>query len=87
MLVPDYVFQNKKSHRKVHMEVFGFWRRGAVEARLRLLREHGPKNLILALSNQLRVDEESLEDLPAEIYQFREAPIAREVLKLLESFV
>ena len=86
VLVPDYVFEHKKSRRRVFMEVFGFWRRGAIEGRLRLLKEHGPENLILALGRQLRVDDDALENVPGEVYQFRDAPIAREVLKLLETF-
>ena len=86
VLVPDYVFEHKRSGRRVVMEIFGFWRRGAIESRLRLLKEHGPENLILALGKQLRVDDEDLEDVPGEVYVFREAPVAREVLKLLEAF-
>ena len=60
--------------------------RGAVESRLKLLRQHGPQNLILALSKSLNVDEEALEEVPAEVYVFRSAPIAREVLKILRKF-
>jgi predicted nuclease of restriction endonuclease-like RecB superfamily len=83
VLVPDYAFRHRPTGRRVFMEVFGFWRRGAVASRLNLLREHGPENLILALSKELHVGEEDMADLPGEVYVFRSVPIAREVLGLL----
>jgi hypothetical protein len=83
VLVPDYVFRHRSTGRVVLLEVFGFWRRGALESRLALLREHGPRNLILAISRELHAGEEDLAGLPAEVYVFRSAPVAREVLALL----
>ncbi len=83
VLVPDYVFEHPSGQR-VFMEVFGFWNKGAIASRVELLRQHGPGNLILALSKQLATGREGLEELPGEIYVFRASPIARKVLKLLE---
>ncbi|NJL28065.1 MAG: DUF790 family protein [Thermoanaerobaculia bacterium] len=84
MLVPDFVFEHEPSGFKVPMEVFGFWRRGALASRLALLRRHGPKQLIVAISKQLAASEEDLDDLPGEVYVFRSQPLARQVLALLE---
>ncbi len=84
VLVPDFVFHHPPSGTRVVMEVFGFWRKGAVASRLRLLRRHGPKNLILALSKQLAAGEEELDEVPGDVYVFRSAPVARKVLKLLD---
>ncbi|MDA8019243.1 MAG: DUF790 family protein [Thermoanaerobaculia bacterium] len=85
VLVPDYVFTHGPSGTQVFMEVFGFWNRGAIDRRLRLLGRHGPKNLILAVSSQLATSKEGLDDAGAEIYIFRTHPIARKVLKRLEA--
>ncbi len=85
MLVPDFVFEDDAG-RRVFMEVFGFWNKGAVASRLELLRQHGPKDLILAISNQLATGREGLDELPGEVYVFRTSPIARKVLKLLEEY-
>lgn len=84
VMAPDFVFIHEPSGTRVVMEVFGFWRRGAVATRLALLRRHGPKNLIVAISKQLAASEEDLEDLPGEVYVFRSQPLARQVLALLE---
>ena len=83
VLVPDFVFEHTSGMR-VYMEAFGFWNRGAVASRLELLRQHGPKNLILALSKQLAAGREGLDEIPGEVYVFRATPIARKVLKRLE---
>lgn len=86
ILVPDYVFTHAPSGRRVLMEVFGFWNKGAVASRLELLRQHGPDNLILAMSRSLASGAENLEDLSSEIYLFRTSPVARQVVKLLKTF-
>ncbi|HEX9732562.1 MAG TPA: DUF790 family protein [Thermoanaerobaculia bacterium] len=86
VLVPDFVFRHLSGTR-VYMEVFGFWRKGAIDSRLKLLRRHGPRNLILALSKGLAADQEGLDEIPGEVYVFRSSPIARQVLKLLEGYL
>ncbi len=85
VLVPDYAFEHA-SGLSVYMEVFGFWNKGAVASRLELLRRHGPKNLILALSKNLAAGREALEEIPGEVFVFRASPVARKVLKLLEAY-
>ncbi|MCZ6796141.1 MAG: DUF790 family protein [Planctomycetota bacterium] len=87
VLVPDHVFVHEPTGKRVSLEIFGYWRRGALRSRLELLREHGPEELILALSRDLHVEEEEIEDLPGEVYTFRTHPIARELLALLDRFV
>ncbi|MEM8933379.1 MAG: DUF790 family protein [Acidobacteriota bacterium] len=87
VLVPDWVFTHRPSGRRVVMEIFGFWRKGAIDSRIRLLRRHGPEHLILALSSQLATGREGLDDLPGEIYVFRSQPVPRKVLKVLDSFL
>lgn len=84
VLVPDFVFHHPAKGRRVWMEVFGFWNRGAVAGRLELLRRHGPADLILALSKSLAAEPGALDELPAEVYVFRTAPVAREVRRLLD---
>lgn len=89
VLVPDFVFEHPLTGTRVAMEVFGFWNRGAVKGRLRLLRKHGPKNLLLGLSKALAAGEEvdELEAMGTEVYVFRSIPIARRVLKRLGAFL
>lgn len=85
VLVPDFIFTHTNGTRVV-MEVFGFWNKGAIDARIDLLRRHGPDNLILGLSSLLATGREKLDELPGEVYTFRTHPIARKVHKVLKSF-
>ena len=84
VLVPDFVFQHPSSETGVFLEILGFWRRGAVESRLELLREHGPENFILALSKKLVAGREDLDEIPGEVYVFASTPIARKILAILK---
>lgn len=83
ILVPDFVFEHSTGLRVV-MEVMGFWRRGSLERRLEELRQQGPKHLLLAVSKQLLTEDDDLEDLPTEVYVFRQTPVARKILVHLE---
>ncbi len=84
VLVPDYVFVHKPTGRRVLMEIFGYWRKGGLAKRLELLKEHGPQNVLLAVSEELHVDEERAGELPQEVYTYRTIPNAREVVERLD---
>ena len=87
VLVPDLVFEHEPSGRKAYMEVLGFWRKGAVASRLKLLREYGPPNFVLALSKSLAAGQDELESLPSEVYLFRSVPIPKKVLAVLDGLL
>ena len=87
MLVPDYTFFHPPTGQKAYLEVFGFWRRAALQARVDLLKQHGPPNLILGVSRELSIEEDDLANLPGDVYTFRTTPLASEVLKLLDGLV
>ncbi|MEK6237262.1 MAG: DUF790 family protein, partial [Planctomycetales bacterium] len=82
-----YVFEHEPTGRKIYMEVFGFWRKGAIQSRLEALRRHGPQDLILAVSKELAVEPKELEELSNEFYLFRSTPVASDVRKLLNKML
>ncbi|MEM7232859.1 MAG: DUF790 family protein [Planctomycetota bacterium] len=84
--VPDFLFRHEPSGTEVFLEVFGFWRKVDAEARARLLLEHGPPNIILAVSKELCADKKVAAELPEDVYIFRHQPIAREILDYLKKF-
>ncbi|MEM7481040.1 MAG: DUF790 family protein [Acidobacteriota bacterium] len=84
VLVPDFRFRHPDGC-EAFLEVFGYWNRGALENRLALLAEHGPPNLILALSAKLATQRDGLQELPGEIMTFRSRPLPRKVLERLEA--
>lgn len=80
-VVPDFTFS--KGGRVAHLEILGFWRKGTVERRLALLRRHGPKNLVLAVSKRLAG--EAAVELPDVVVPFAEVIPAKEVLRRVEA--
>jgi predicted nuclease of restriction endonuclease-like RecB superfamily len=80
--VPDFRLTHRASGKQVFLEVLGFWRRGAVETHLRRLRQFAGAPFILAVSEQLKIDDEELEGLSAEIHRFRSMPQPDEVVRL-----
>lgn len=85
VFVADYVFTHRGTGLVVPFEVLGYWRRSALESRLRILRQYGTPDLLLGIGRELRADAESLQDLPGEVYVFRSVPIAREVREHLDA--
>jgi predicted nuclease of restriction endonuclease-like RecB superfamily len=85
--VPDYRAVHKPSGLDVFVEVVGFWRKASLDRLLRLLPQLGPDRFVLLISDKLRVDEESLGDVPTPVLRFREIPSASELASLLDTFV
>jgi len=82
--VPDFRLVRKADGRVVYLEVLGFWRRSSVERHLGRLRQYAKQRFLLALSEQLKVDEAELEGLPGEVYRFRQLPLPEEVARFAE---
>jgi predicted nuclease of restriction endonuclease-like RecB superfamily len=80
--VPDYRLVHRATGRSVLLEVLGFWRRASAERHLARLREHAREPFLLAVSDQLRVDDAELQGLPAGIHRFRQMPVPDEVARL-----
>ncbi|CAN5798840.1 DUF790 family protein [soil metagenome] len=85
--VPDYRFVHKNSGTDVLVEILGFWKRSSLERTLRLLPQYGPSRFLLAISDRLKVDEETLEELPGSVLRFKEIPNAQEMAALLHSYL
>jgi predicted nuclease of restriction endonuclease-like RecB superfamily len=83
--VPDFRLVHRGSGRAVLLEVLGFWRRSSVERHLQRLRQHVHEPFLLAVSDQLRVDDAELEGLPAGIHRFRQMPLPDEIARLAEA--
>jgi predicted nuclease of restriction endonuclease-like RecB superfamily len=87
MWVPDYRFVHRATGTDVFVEVLGFWKRSSLERLLRLLPRHGPKRFVVAISDRLKVDEETLGELRGPVLRFKEIPSAPELAALLEGFL
>jgi predicted nuclease of restriction endonuclease-like RecB superfamily len=80
--VPDFRLVHKASREVVRLEVLGFWRRSSAEKHLAMLREQVREPFLLAVSDQLHIEDAELEGLPAGIVRFRNLPLPEEVVRL-----
>jgi predicted nuclease of restriction endonuclease-like RecB superfamily len=85
--VPDYRLVHRASGRAVFLEVLGFWRRSSAERHLARLRQHATTPFLLAVSDQLHIEEAELDGLPAGIHRFRQMPLPDEVARLANELV
>jgi len=85
--VPDYCLVHNASGQCVYLEVLGFWRRASAERHLERLRQHAREPFLLAVSDQLRVDEADLEGLPGAIHRFRQMPLPDEIARLASELI
>jgi uncharacterized protein len=85
--VPDFRMVRKGTGQVVLLEVLGFWRKASAEQHLERLRQHAKVPFLLAVSDQLRIDDADLEGLPAGVHRFRQMPLPDEVAKLAEALV
>lgn len=79
--VPDFRLTHKATGQVVQLEVLGFWRKASALKHLQFLQRHVKEPFLLAVSDDLHVDE-ALDELPAGIVRFRHMPLADEVARL-----
>jgi len=85
--VPDFRLVHEPTGKTVFLEVLGFWRRSSAERHLARLRQLATEPFLLAVSDQLHIDEAELEGLPAGIHRFRQMPLPDEVARLAAAAV
>jgi predicted nuclease of restriction endonuclease-like RecB superfamily len=83
--VPDFRLTERTSGKSVLLEVLGFWRRSSAERHLERLRNHATEPFVLAVSDQLHIDDGALEGLPAAIHRFRQMPLPEEIVRLAQA--
>ena len=82
LCVPDLVFVQRQTAKKVFLEVLGFWSRDAVWKRIELAQAGLPHPIVFAVSRHLRVSEEALGDeTPAALYVYARAMNAKAILE------
>lgn len=85
VVAPDVVFEDPRTGEEVLLEVFGFWSRAAVFARVDQIRRGLGGRMILAVGKHLRVSQDLLgEEDAGEIHVFKTALSARALLTRLD---
>jgi predicted nuclease of restriction endonuclease-like RecB superfamily len=83
LLIPDFRLTHPDG-REACLEIIGYWRADYLRRRLALLKEKGPSNLILALSDHMRIDKDALAELPVHVILFKKVLRPQLVLEAAE---
>jgi uncharacterized protein len=82
---PDYQLVRSATGEVVRLEILGFWRRIDAEKLYRRLAAEMDGPFILAVSEQLNIDEALAEEWGGHIYRFKRTPLPAEIVKLAEA--
>ncbi|HWP49182.1 MAG TPA: DUF790 family protein [Candidatus Limnocylindrales bacterium] len=84
VFIPDFAFRHRRDGRVGLLEIVGFWRTDYIERKLTKLRRAGLQNLIIAVSQDLKVSESAFKEVPGSVFFFKTAIDPKEVLIRLE---
>jgi len=82
---PDFQLVHSATGEVVRLEVLGFWRRTDVEKLYRRLAAELGGPFVLAVSEQLNIDESLADEWGGHVYRFKRAPLPAEVVRLAEA--
>lgn len=80
--IPDFSATVRATGATAHIEILGFWRADYLNRRLNALKK-APKNLILILSEKLKVDKTALAETQIPIVTYKTTPLPKTVLKAI----
>jgi len=81
---PDYQLIHSATGEVVRLEVLGFWRRADAEKLYRRLAAEHAGPFILAVSDQLNIDEALADEWGEQVYRFKRTPLPAEIVRLAE---
>jgi predicted nuclease of restriction endonuclease-like RecB superfamily len=84
VFLPDFALRHPDGH-TVYVEIVGFWHPDYLKRKLEKVRRAGLPNLILAVSERLKVGEGALEGLPGPVIFFKGKLDPGKVLEVVES--
>lgn len=83
--VPDYRLTHRATGRHVYLEILGYWRRTSAEKHIRSLREGLTAPCVVAVSEQLRLDDS--DTLPEGAVRFRSMPQPDDIIRAAEALL
>ena len=81
--IPDFSITNAQTKKTAHVELLGFWRADYLNRRLEKLK-NAPHNLILVLSDKLKIDAHQLAKTNVQFVFFKVTPKAKDIINIAE---
>jgi len=84
VFIPDFAFRHPDG-RTALLEIVGFWHPDYLRRKLDKLRRSDRRDLVIAVSRDLNVHEDDLEDIPGHVFFFKNRIQPKEVIERLDA--
>ncbi|MBZ0305275.1 MAG: DUF790 family protein, partial [Anaerolineae bacterium] len=83
VMLPDFSLIHQDG-RRAYLEIMGFWHPEYLRRKLQKVRAARRRNLILLVYEGVNLTEEKLHDIPGEVLYFKNKPVLKEVMEVVE---
>jgi uncharacterized protein len=87
VMIPDFALTHKDDGRRVLIEIMGFWHPEYLRRKLEKVRVAGRRDLLLLVYEGVNLSPERLNDLPSEVLYFKNKPVLKDVMSVVERMV
>jgi predicted nuclease of restriction endonuclease-like RecB superfamily len=84
VMIPDFAFTHKKDGRRAILEIVGYWHPDYLERKVTKVRAANRHDLILLVYEGVNLGRERLQDVPSQVLYFKNKPVLKEVMALVE---
>ncbi len=85
VMIPDFALTHKKDGRRALIEIVGFWHPDYLARKVAKARAANRTDLILLIYEGVNLSKEKLDDVPAQVLYFKQKPVIKEVMALVEA--
>lgn len=84
VMIPDFTFTHKKDGRRAIMEIVGFWHPDYLERKVKKVQAAQRRDMFLLVYEGVNLTREKLGNVPSEVLYFKNKPVLKDVMALLE---
>ena len=84
VMIPDFAVTHKKDGRRAVIEIVGFWHPEYLTRKIAKARAANRSDLILLIYEGVNLGRERLHDVPAQVLYFKNKPVLKEVMEVVE---
>jgi predicted nuclease of restriction endonuclease-like RecB superfamily len=85
VMIPDFALTHRKDGRRAVIEIVGFWHPDYLRRKVEKVRAAQRHNLILLVYEGVNLTENTLQDVPGEVLYFKNKPVLKDVMALVEA--
>ena len=85
VMIPDFTLTHRKDGRRAVIEIVGFWHPEYLRRKVEKVRAAQRHNLILLVYEGVNLAENALQDVPGEVLYFKNKPVLKDVMALVEA--